>query len=1192
MQAESIEFVKFTTLSPELIKRMSVAKLIVSDTYNEDGYPIDGGVVDQRLGVIDPGLKCKTCGGRAKSCPGHFGHIELVRPVIHPEFAKTIYLLLQSTCEKCYRILLSENQIAEVRPAIAEFVKAEGTDELIAPIVKEVDKKSPMMKRLKSVKKCPHCGSPQRKIKLERPTLFYVEGNRIRPDEMRDWLSKISNDDLSLMGIDPIATRPEWLVITTLLVPPVNVRPSITLESGERSEDDLTHKLVDIMRINQRLGQDIDAGAPQIIIDDLWELLQYQVTTYFNNETPGIPVARHRSTRPLKTLAQRLKGKEGRLRYNLSGKRVNFSARTVICSDSKLTINEVGVPTRIAENLTVPIYATQWNIDIVKSYLERTEYPMVLNVISKDGIRKRVSDANREELLKGLVPGFILERQLVDGDLALFNRQPTLHRLSVMAHSVRVLPGKTLRLNTSVAVPYNADFDGDEMNLHVPQSIEAQAEARYLMQPKDSILSPKDGRPIMFTEEDQIEGLYMLTKDDAYFTKDETSIMLSSANVSEMPKKGKNGMYSGKAIFSMILPRNFNYTTTSFGQKVTIKNGELEEGVIGEDIIGFGGSMILEVFEQCGSDVAEKFLKDVSEISERVVYSAGMTISIRDYYETEAIRKEKDRIIKEADDKAAALLENYRQGKLEALPGYTRRETLELEMRVQLDIAREVAARFLQKTLKPDNNAYLMAMVKAKGNILNFVQTSMLLGQQAVRGRRPTRGYTGRILPYFRKNDKRPEARGFIRSSFLEGLTPTELYMHSMGARDSAMTKSLITAVSGYMQRRLINALQDLYISDDASVKDASGALIETTYGGDGLDPMYERISKKSIDSMGGAGIKVARGEAVGVVAAQSIGEPGTQMVLRSFHSAGIASVITTTGLPRIIEIVDARKKPKFPMMEIRLEKNISKNYEKVKEIWKKIEEVKVSSVMQSFEENLKSGNMILHLNKEKLDHYGMGSRTVASRIGKLEGVTVDQDGDVLKIKVKDKEIKAVRTRFVKVLASTIGGVNGIPKVVVQQDDDQSFYLTTSGSNIEGVLQVDGVDKDGIYSNDIFEVMRVYGVEAARSLIANELMKTIEEEGIKVSFRHLSLVADTMTHTGVIKSVGRHGIAGEKESVFARAAYEETVKHFTNASVFGETDRLTGVAENILIGKQICVGTGRVRLAIKKEELKKIRKKD
>ena len=343
-----------------------------------------------------------------------------------------------------------------------------------------------------------------------------------------------------------------------------------------------------------------------------------------------------------------------------------------------------------------------------------------------------------------------------------------------------------------------------------------------------------------------------------------------------------------------------------------------------------------------------------------------------------------------------------------------------------------------------------------------------------------------------------------------------------------------------------------------------------------------------------GQDVSVARGEAVGVVAAQSIGEPGTQMVLKSFHSAGIASVITTTGLPRIIEIVDARKKPKFPMMEIRLDKRISKNYEKAKEVWRRIEEERLSSVVEGFEEDLKSGTMLLRLRKEKMEHYGITGRTVASRLGKMESIEAAQDGDTIKVKIKAKgrDIKSTRTTFVHVRGSTIIGVHGIAKVVVQQEDDGTFYLTTSGSNIEGVAAVDGVSPEGIYSNDIFEVMRVYGIEAARNLIAHELDKTVKEEGITVGFRHMALLADAMTHTGVIKSIGRHGIAGEKESVFARAAYEETVKHFTNASIFGEVDGLKGVAENILIGKQIGVGTGRVRLAVKKEELKKIKKKD
>jgi DNA-directed RNA polymerase subunit A' len=447
------------------------------------------------------------------------------------------------------------------------------------------------------------------KIKLERPTFFYIDSNKMKADEIRDWLSKISDDDLRLLGMDPTATRPEWFVITVLLVPPVNVRPSITLESGERSEDDLTHKLVDIMRINQRLEQDIDAGAPQIIIDDLWELLQYQVTTYFNNETPGIPVARHRSTRPLKTLAQRLKGKEGRLRYNLSGKRVNFSARTVISPDASLTINQVGVPQKIAEVLTIPLYVTKWNIDTAKKYLESKEYPAVLNVITKEGMRKRVTEVNREELLKLVEPGYVLERQLVNGDVGLMNRQPTLHKLSIMAHDIKVIPGKTLRIHVSACTPYNADFDGDEMNLHVPQSLEAQAEARYLMQPKDLILSPRDGEPIMALQEDELIGMFLLTRDGATFSKRETCSLLAGIGVTELPKQAAKGRYSGKSIFSAILPDDFSFDGKLGGEKITIEKGELTDGTITVKLVGEGnGALIIKLFEQYGSDFINNFI--------------------------------------------------------------------------------------------------------------------------------------------------------------------------------------------------------------------------------------------------------------------------------------------------------------------------------------------------------------------------------------------------------------------------------------------------------------------------------------------------------------------------------------------------------------------------------------------------------
>ena len=846
MQAESIDYIKFTTISPEVVKKMSVARLIVPDTYNDEGYPIDSGLIDQRLGVIDPGLRCKTCGGRVKTCPGHFGHIELVRPVVHPEFAKTIYSLLQSTCYECHRILATPQQIDDVRNSVVSIVSS---DEPAgdAPVLTNIDEDATSKMKLKvskSVKKCPHCGAVQRKLKLERPTFFYVENNKMKPDEIRDWLGKITDDDLRLIGMDPHATRPEWFIITTLLVPPVNVRPSITLESGERSEDDLTHKLVDIMRINQRLEQDIDAGAPQIIIDDLWELLQYQVTTYFNNETPGIPVARHRSTRPLKTLAQRLKGKEGRIRYNLSGKRVNFSARTVIIPDASLTINQVGIPMRIAETLTIPIYVTKWNMELAKKYIENKTYPTALNTITKEGVRKRVTDVTREEILKAVEPGYIIERQMVDGDIGLMNRQPTLHRISIMAHRIKVMPGRTMRIHVSATIPYGADFDGDEMNFHAPQSLEAQAEARYLMQPKDQILAPKDGRPVMALEEDEIVGMYLLTRDGATFTKREACYLLSEVGGSTLPKPEK-GMYSGRGILSAILPDGLNYDSGSGPERLVIKDGKLIEGILSEKYVKEGkGLLIMKIFADYGSDVANETILKMAKLSVAVTCMFGATISVRDYYNPESVNKELGKIITDVKAKASDLLAKYNEGKLEALPGFTKRQTFEAEVMAELESARTLSVAVLNKQIGPDNNAKLMAMVKSRGNILNLVQTSMLLGQQAVRGKRPSRGYRGRTLPYFVRNDKSPEAKGFVTSSFFVGMKPLDYIMHAMGSRDSVMGKSLVTAQSGYLQRRLINALQDFYVDDDLAVRDASGALVQTIYGGDGIDPTKERIQE------------------------------------------------------------------------------------------------------------------------------------------------------------------------------------------------------------------------------------------------------------------------------------------------------------------------------------------------------------
>ncbi len=845
MQSELIDYIKFGILSPEQIRKASVAKLSVPDTYNEDGYPIDGGLLDQRLGIIDPGLVCKTCGARAKVCPGHFGHIELVRPVVHSEFSKIVYAVLQSVCQNCNRLLLEQSDIEIARKEIKAIIEEDKPlTEPATTVNQDKDARTIMFKKLKTIKKCPHCEFIQEKLKFEAPTYFYVGDRRLKPDEIRELMQKVSNEDLSVLGIDATTSRPEWLIISALLVPPVNVRPSVTLESGERSEDDLTHKLVDIMRINQRLDQNINAGAPQIIIDDLWELLQYNVTTYFNNETSGIPPARHRSGRALKTLAQRLKGKEGRFRYNLSGKRVNFSSRTVISVDPFLNLNQVGVPIEVAKKLTIPFYVTEWNLAEAKKLLERTEYPMSVNVIARDGKRKRVAETNREELLKELVPGIVIERQLMNGDIVIFNRQPSLHRISMMAHNVKVLPGKTFRMNFCVTHPYNADFDGDEMNMHIPQTLESQAEARYLMAVQDQIFSPRDGTAIISGDEDDITGMFLLSGDDTALSRGEATYLLSLVGIYELPKPNRQGLYDGKSVFSMLLPQSLSMEQKTKTGMFKIEKGKLVEGTVSKDVYTRGSKLLLTIAADYGMGELKRFIELSARMADAYVTMSGSTVGIKEYAISRKVEEEKEKSVKEIFGRINSLIEQYKTKKLEPLLGYTLRQSLEKMTLAELSQVIDIEGDIIMKHTPKDNHALQMVSAGSRGSVFNFVQMSMLLGQQATQsGGRIKRGYaTSRVLPHLKPNSLNPSAKGFVTTNFYTGLSPVDLYMHAIGSRGSVVYKALLTARSGYLQRRLINALQDYYTKGDMSVRDVHGNIIETLYAGDGIDPVKKAL--------------------------------------------------------------------------------------------------------------------------------------------------------------------------------------------------------------------------------------------------------------------------------------------------------------------------------------------------------------
>ena len=286
----------------------------------------------------------------------------------------------------------------------------------------------------------------------------------------------ITDEDIRLLGFDPLLSRPEWMIMTVMPVPPPVVRPSVMLGDSAGGQDDLTFQIANVIKVNKRLRQLIVNGAPHIEVSELYKLLQYHAATYVNNDLPGLPRSKHKTGRPFKSIRARLKGKEGRIRGNLMGKRVDFSARTVIGPDPNLRLDQVGVPRSIALNLTYPEIVTPFNIERLATLVRNgpENHPGARYVIRDDGVRIDLRYGNRDELV--LQPGFIVERHLADDDVVLFNRQPSLHKMSMMGHRVKVMPFSTFRLNLSVTTPYNADFDGDEMNLHVPQTIEARTE--------------------------------------------------------------------------------------------------------------------------------------------------------------------------------------------------------------------------------------------------------------------------------------------------------------------------------------------------------------------------------------------------------------------------------------------------------------------------------------------------------------------------------------------------------------------------------------------------------------------------------------------------------------------------------------------------------------------------------------------
>jgi len=1116
---KQVKTLRFSLLGPEQIKKLSTAKIVTPELYDIDGFPVDGGLMDLRLGAIDPGVRCRTCGKRVKECPGHPGSIELARPIYHIKYIPLIELVLRSFCSHCGKLTLTDEKMKGL--AIAERAK-----------------------KARDAKKCPHCQENLERVKLEKPSTFTVGKKKINPIEVRERLVNVPNEELMKIGINPKSVRPEWAIMSLLLVPSVTVRPSITLDSGERSEDDLTHKLSDIIRANQRLWENLNAGAPEVIIEDLWDLLQYHVTTFFDNNITRIPPARHRSGQPLKTITERIKGKEGRIRHNLAGKRVNYSARTVLSPDPYLKINEIGVPLEIAKVITVSESVTTNNLEKFKELVKRGNvYPGANYVIRPDGKRKKITEDLKEEICEEIIPWYRVERHLRDGDVVLINRHPTLHKQGLMAHYVKVLDGRTFRLHPAAAAPYNADYDGDEVNLHSPQNEEAITEAKILLDINKNIISSKNNTNLVGTIADSITGAYLLAQDT--LSKGEANqLLFSSGNYECIKKKEING----RDVFEQVIPK---------GSSIKVPNVITGENSFGAE----DGKMVKIIDKEFGREKTIDAINQAFMLGALYLGRRGYTLSLSDLNVSEKVKDLTAGVIEGAEAKTSKIIEEAERGELELISGQSIEETRETRIMQVLNEVRTEVGNIVKQHFPADGNVNMMITPKAAGSMLNITQIGCVVGQQSMMNKRINFGYDNRTLAFYRKGDLMPESRGFVKSSFYNGLNPKEFFFISMTGRDSLMDTALRTPKSGYLYRRLVSALQDLKVEYDGTVRDASENIVEFAYGDDGKD-----VSKLHLSDD-----KVSPGEAVGVVTAQSFGEASTQMVLNVFHHAGVAQMQITQGLPRLIEILDARKTPSTPSMEIYLDKE-NNNEKDSKVLAEKIKEVKLRDIVDELNLDFSNKKIIINLDSKLLKGVHIGSQKVIDRL-KDKGFEVKGNDLKITLDAKDLDFKAMYKLKEKIKETIISGVKGVNQVVVVKRE-KDYIILTSGSNMEDLLEVKGVDKNRVQSNDIHDVAKVIGIEVARQTIINEINKVIESQGLDIDKRHLKLVSDAMTSTGVVKGVTRMGIISQKASVLARATFETPDKQFVNATIQGSKDELNSVIENILLNQNIPVGTG------------------
>ncbi|KPI44783.1 DNA-directed RNA polymerase III subunit RPC1 [Cyphellophora attinorum] len=903
---KTIKELRFGVLSDRDVVNQSYVELADRRIFDLDkgrAYA-EYGPLDKRMGVSIKSDVCSTCGLPLQTCNGHFGNIKLVLPVYHVGYFK----------KDCSCILLSE---VDRRRFLAQIRRAGNDDMRVAKAVRNVTE------QCKKAKECYQCGSTNGQVRKAGSQSLKIMHHKFktfdastRKDKMSNvplekqafdssfdfakrtnteldkhvkkamddldalrtlkLFRRISRADRELLGLRD--TKPQSFLWLQIPAPPVAIRPSVGQE-GSSTEDDLTAKLGDIVQANNALRDALKKGAPVQSLIEHWDYLGLQLAMYINSDVPGL--AKAEFGKQIRGLVQRLKGKQGRFRGNLSGKRVDFSGRTVISPDPNLNIDEVAVPVLVAKNMTYPEVVNRYNYKKLQERVRNgaKQWPGA-NFITKKAtnVKHNLRFGNRQMLANNLQDGDVIERHLEDGDIVLFNRQPSLHKLSILSHRVRVRPHRTFRLNECVCNPYNADFDGDEMNLHVPQTEEARTEATQLMGVKHNIVTPKNGEPIISAIQDFITAAYLLSSLDVFYDR-KTFVticcgMLEPGERFDLPTPAifkPQALWTGKQVFSVMIKPDrhsnvaVNLDASCRDHKVyhpglhrdlqddsflCIRNSEVLCGRMDKATVGAGkkNSVFYVLYRDFGPDAAAKAMTRLSRLCARWLGNQGFSVGISDVTPPEMLRQVKDDKIKEVFDQCKEFTSDSKAGRLKRRAGMDDAATLEAEQIRVLSTVRTEIAGILTKQLSKHNAPMVMALSGSKGSNVNVAQMAALLGQQDIEGKRVQDGFQDRTLPHFVKHERSPESKGFVSNSFFSGLLPYEFLFHAVGGRVGLVDTAVKTAETGYMSRRLMKSLEDLSTQYDQTVRNSTSDVIQFRFGDDELDPVDMEASARPVD--------------------------------------------------------------------------------------------------------------------------------------------------------------------------------------------------------------------------------------------------------------------------------------------------------------------------------------------------------